>query len=177
MCLVELRYGVEIIRPRPRQFLLGLDVFQHRTDAELLAFSCQTQRLGGGGEVLLRRGNLVQQRLRAGVAFHDLASDFILDFCAAQSGGFQARFACAHTAEIKQAARPNPPAKPDEVILGFAEVAGAVILPAAKSANKSLCAERRNQRPVNCAVPRIVRSGNQRLALLQLGTRPERLLN
>src|SRR5947207_8812232 len=60
LCLVGLRYGVEIIRPRARQFLLGLDIFQHRTDAELLAFSCQTQRLGGGSEVLLRRGNLVK---------------------------------------------------------------------------------------------------------------------
>src|SRR2546422_3003290 len=50
--------------------------------------------------------------------------------------------------------RSNSPANPDKVIFGLGEVARAVIFAAAESAAKRLCADRRNQRPVNCAVLR-----------------------
>src|SRR5947208_16495263 len=78
---------------------------------------------------------------------------------------------------IKQTTWPNSPANPDKVIFGLGEVARAVIFAAAESAAKRLCADRRNQRPVNCAVLRVPRCCNQSLALFQFGTRPERLLH
>src|SRR6266516_1973288 len=82
-----------------------------------------------------------------------------------------------NASKIKQTTWPNSPANPDKVILRWAEVAGAVIFAAAESASKRLCADRRNQRPVNRAVLRLPSGCNQSLALFQFGTRPERLLH
>ena len=132
---------IEVVRTRASKFLLGLDVLQHRADSKLLSLSSQPQGLGGSGKILFRRGELVEQRLRASVAFNDLTNDFVAQLLSAQPGGFQPCFAGMNAAGIEQTTGANSPAKPDEVILRFAEIACAVIFPAAKSADKCLRAE------------------------------------
>src|SRR5207244_3056483 len=74
-------------------------------------------------------------------AFDNLTRDFVPNFGLAQPGGLQARIAGVNATGIKQTTRANPPAQSDEIILGFSEIARAIIFPAAQPADPCLRAQ------------------------------------
>src|SRR5262249_27156462 len=109
-------YRAEIIRACSSHFLLSLDVLQDGTNSKVLSFSRQAQSLRRRRQVLSRGSHLIGQRLHAGVAFDHLTNDVLAHLFSTQPGGFQPGLSALDPSPIQQAARPDSPAKTDEVI-------------------------------------------------------------
>ncbi len=138
----------QIIGPRLGDILLGLEIFQDNSHAELFAFLCQAQTLGGGDKVFPRGGELIPERLHSGLTFHHFADHLVSLFLCSEPGAFKARRAGPDPAGIKQAARSDAPGQSEQIILRRPEMIGAAVRSAAKSAKERLSVQGWNSRSI-----------------------------